>query len=119
MKITNSRLHRGGFACLLASLLLLAPGAAVAKARPPASLYWGAQIGDQMTGEAAPWDMAATSQFQSIAGKGLSLLEFASPFAECGDAGCTMTKFPRTPLENARSYGAIPVFSWNSTASPP
>jgi Glycosyl hydrolase family 26 len=119
MKITIRRLHRAGFACLLASLLLLAPGAAVAKKRPPNSLYWGAQIGDQMTGEAAPWDMKPVYRFERLVDKGLSLIEFGSPFAECGDSGCAMTKFPLTPLENVRSYGAIPVFSWSSSASPP
>ena len=104
--------------CLL--FLLLVPGSALAKKdRPPASLYWGAQIGDQITGEAAPWDMAPVHRFEQIAGKGMSLIEFSSPFAECGDSGCTMTKFPSTPLENVRLYGAIPVFSWNSTSSPP
>jgi hypothetical protein len=108
-----------GIASLLAASLLFVPGAAAAGKRPPASLYWGAQIGDQMTGEAAPWDMAPVHRFEKIAGKGLSLIEFASPFAECTDSGCTMTKFPLTPLENVRAYGAIPVFSWNSTSSPP
>jgi hypothetical protein len=106
-------------AAALTLLMLLLPGAAAAKKRPPASLYWGAQIGAQMTGEAAPWDMGGVSQFEKIAGKGLSLLEFAAPFAECGDGGCVMMRFPTTPLENARRYGAIPIFSWNSTASPP
>jgi mannan endo-1,4-beta-mannosidase len=115
----GSRLLRVGFACLLVSSLLFAPGVAAAKKKPPNSLYWGAQIGDQMTGEAAPWDMNAVSRFEQIAGKGLSLIEFGSPFAECGSSGCTMTKFPSTPLENARTYGAIPVFSWNSSSSPP
>ena len=113
------RLLRAGLSCLLASSLLLVPGAAAAKKRPPASLYWGAQIGNQITGEDAPWDMAAAYHFQGVAGKGLSLIEFASPFAECDDGGCSMTRFPLTPLENVRRYGAIPVFSWNSTASPP
>jgi hypothetical protein len=116
---SRRRLLRAGACCLLASFLLVAPAAAAAKQRPPASLYWGAQIGDQMTGEAAPWDMTPVYRFQNIAGKGLSLIEFGSPFAECGDSGCVMTKFPRTPLENARRYGAIPIFSWNSTSSPP
>jgi hypothetical protein len=104
---------------LLLALLLLAPSAAIAKKRPPASLYWGAQIGDQMTGEAAPWDMNPVYRFERLAGKGLSLIMFSSPFAECGESGCTMTKFPSLPLENVRRYGAIPVFSWNSTSSPP
>jgi len=116
-RISRSRLLRRGLASLLASSLLLAPAAAAKK--PPNSLYWGAQIGDQMTGEAAPWDMNPVYRFEQIAGKGLSLIEFGSPFAECGSSGCTMTKFPTTPLENARRYGAIPVFSWNSSASPP
>jgi hypothetical protein len=114
----RGRLLCAGVACLLASSLLLAPGA-IAKKRPPASLYWGAQIGDQMTGEAAPWDMVPVQRFQDLAGKGLSLIEFSSPFAECDAGGCEMTKFPSTPLENVRRYGAIPVFSWNSTSSPP
>ena len=115
----RSRLLCVGVACLFASSLLLAPGA-TAKKRPPASLYWGAQIGDQMTGEAAPWDMVPVQRFQDLAGKGLSLVEFSSPFAECDSGGnCEMTKFPLTPLENVRRYGAIPVFSWNSTSSPP
>jgi hypothetical protein len=108
----------GALACAAASSLLLAAGAGAGE-RPHASLYWGAQIGDQMTGEAAPWDMTPVQRFEQIAGKGLSLVEFGSPFAECGSGGCTMTKFPTTPLENVRRYGAIPVFSWNSSASPP
>jgi len=103
---------------VLALALLLAPGAATAK-NQAGPIYWGAQIGDQMTGVSAPWDMRPVERFQRIAGKGLSLIEFASPFAECGDSGCVMTRFPTTPMENVRSYGAIPVFSWNSTSSPP
>jgi hypothetical protein len=119
MKITATRLHRAGLACLLSSLLLAAaPGAAMAKQKPPASLYWGAQIGDQMTGEAAPWDMSPVGRFEQLTGKGLSLIEFGSPFTECDSSGCVMTKFPTTPLENIRHYGAIPVFSWSSSSSP-
>jgi hypothetical protein len=103
----------------LALALLFAPGATAAKKKPAGPIYWGAQIGDQITGEAAPWDMTAVDRFQQISGKGLSLIEFSSPFAECGSTGCVMTRFPTVPLENVRSYGAIPVFSWNSTYSPP
>ena len=109
----------GAGAVVLAVLFLFLSGTAAAKKRPPASLYWGAQIGDQITGEAAPWDMNPVYDLERIAGKGLSLVEFSAPFAECGDGGCVMTRFPGTPLENVRRYGAIPVFSWNSTASPP
>jgi len=127
MKTTNGkgernrgpRLLRAGIACLLASSLLLAPTAATAaKKKPPTSLYWGAQIGNQITGEAAPWDMSPVFHLQQIAGKALSLVEFGSPFVECGDSGCLQTKFPTTPLENVRRYGAIPVFSWSSSESP-
>src|SRR5215218_7377936 len=78
----------------LALLMLLVPGLAIAKKRPPASLYWGAQIDAQITGEAAPWDMDPVSRFEEIAGKGLSLIEFSAPFAECGDGGCVMMRFP-------------------------
>jgi mannan endo-1,4-beta-mannosidase len=118
-KLDRSSGARLGLALAALAVLLLVPGAAAAKKRPPASLYWGAQIGDQMTGEAAPWDMTPVHRFEQIAGKGLSLIEFSAPFAECGDGGCVMTRFPGAPLDNVRRYGAIPVFSWNSTASPP
>jgi hypothetical protein len=119
LKLPRRRALAGaGLACLLSCSLLLAPGAAVAKKRAPASLYWGAQIGDQMTGEAAPWDMNPVYRFEQLVGKGLSLIEFGSPFSECDSSGCLMTKFPSTPLENARRYGAIPVFSWSSSQSP-
>jgi mannan endo-1,4-beta-mannosidase len=117
-RFRRRRLARAGLACLLASSLLLAPGAAAAKKKPPASLYWGAQIGDQMTGEAAPWDMTPVYKFEHLAGKALSLVEFGSPFTECDSGGCVMTKFPTTPLETVRRYGAIPVFSWSSSSSP-
>ena len=33
------------------------------------AIYWGAQIGDQLTGEQAPWDMNAVNQFEALAGK--------------------------------------------------
>jgi len=108
-------------ACALAGGCLLAHAAlapAAAK-RPPASLYWGAQIGDQMTGEAAPWDMKPVQRLEQIAGKGLSLVQFSSTFATCDNGNCIFESFPSTPLENVRRYGAIPVFSWNSTSSPP
>src|SRR6478735_4782493 len=92
------RLLFAGVACVLAVGAMVAPGAAVTKERPHASLYWGAQIGDQITGEAAPWDMNAVQRFQQATGKGLSLIQFSSPFAECDNNGgnCVMTKFPST-----------------------
>jgi mannan endo-1,4-beta-mannosidase len=123
------------FACGLAvlAMALLAPAAASSasagprdpasaskKKRKPASLYWGAVIGSQLTGLKAPWDMRAVSAFERVTGKGPSIVHFLSPFAQCSAPGvCTMEKFPLTPFENIRAYGAIPFFSWNSTFSPP
>jgi Glycosyl hydrolase family 26 len=115
---TRTRVATCGLA-LLALGALLAPAGAGAAKRPPASLYWGAQIGAQMTGEDAPWDMRPVQRFEKLTGKGLSLIQFAAPFADCGSGTCVFGSFPSTPLDNVRSYGAIPVFSWNSTASPP
>ena len=104
--------------CLaIAATLALAAAPAGAKA-PPQPLYWGAQIGDQLTGEAAPWDMNALSVFQGIARKPLSLVSFSAPFAECEGSDCTFINFPLTPIESARAYGAVPMFSWSSSSTP-
>ena len=91
--------------------------AAEAKSAPARPLYWGAQIGDQLTGEAAPWDMRAVAKFERATKKPLSLISFAAPFANCREGPCRFYSFPTTPLESARAYGAIPVFSWNSGGS--
>jgi hypothetical protein len=112
-----ARLARAALALALC-LFLLTAFTGQAGAAKPQGIYWGAQIGEQMTGEAAPWDMTPVKRFQKLAGKSLSLIEFGSPFSECKGKTCTLTKFPTTPLENVRAYGAIPVFSWNSAASP-
>jgi hypothetical protein len=109
----------------LATVALLLAVAAPVQAKghggnsqPPPPLYWGAQIGDQLTGEAAPWDMSALSAFQGLTKKPLSLISFSSPFAECSGSDCTFINFPLTPMENARSYGAIPFFGWSSSSTP-
>jgi len=85
---------------------------------PGAPLYWGATIGDQITGEQAPWDMGAVSKFESMAGKGVSLVNFFAPFAECGGSKCSFFKFPSEPMESIREHGSIPVFSWSSQSIP-
>jgi len=103
--------------CLGILAVAALPGQASAK-RPPQPLYWGAQIGDQLTGEAAPWDMNALSVFQGLARKPLSLISFSAPFAECDGSDCTYINFPLTPLETARAYGAIPVFGWSTSSTP-
>jgi mannan endo-1,4-beta-mannosidase len=103
----------------IALLTLCFGGAPSAGAKaPPVPLYWGAQIGDQLTGEAAPWDMNALSAFQGLAKKPLSLVSFSAPFAECSGSDCTFINFPLTPIESARNYGAIPFFSWSSSSTP-
>ena len=79
-------------------------------------VYWGGWIGDQLTGTAAPYDMNAVSQFQHLTGKGLSLIEFAQPFAGCG--GSCFFDFPAGEMTKVRHYGAIPVLSWSSAAIP-
>jgi Glycosyl hydrolase family 26 len=87
---------------------------------PPAtnSIYWGAWIGSQLTGTEAPWDMNAVSTFESHAKKQVSLVHFASPFADCNRNPCSFYGFPTTPMENIRKHGAIPFFSWSSQSTP-
>jgi hypothetical protein len=85
----------------------------------PSSIYWGAWIGEQFTGEQAPWDMSAVSKFEQLAGKSLSLINFSSPFADCSaGSACSFYKFPAEAMENVRSHGAIPFFSWASNSTP-
>jgi hypothetical protein len=83
-----------------------------------AGVYWGASIGDQLTGEQAPWDMGAVSKFEETAGKKLSLVNFFAPFANCSASPCSFYPFPTGVMENIREHGAIPVFSWSSQSIP-
>jgi Glycosyl hydrolase family 26 len=84
----------------------------------PTQLYWGAWIGNQHTGTEAPWDMSAVSDFEAETGKPLSLIHFASPFADCSQSPCSFYSFPTTPMQNIREHGAIPFFSWSSQSTP-
>jgi hypothetical protein len=102
----------------ISCLAMPATGHAAKKGRG-APLYWGAQIGTQITGEQPPWDMNAVYHFQRKTGKGLSLLQLTSPFADCTALPCSFYPFPTPAMENARLYGAIPILSWASTSSPP
>ncbi len=88
-----------------------------AASRTPQPLYWGATIGDHVTGEQAPWDMSAVTKFEGEAGKSASLVQFFQPFANC-DPGCDFYEFPTKPMESIRSHGAIPVLSWSSQSIP-
>jgi hypothetical protein len=83
-----------------------------------APLYWGATIGDQITGEQAPWDMDAVSRFEGMAGKGVSMVNFFAPFSNCGGSKCSYYKFPGDVMEDIREHGSIPVFSWSSQSIP-
>ena len=99
------------------------PGKAAKKQRKkhpkPKPMYWGAWIGEQFTGTDAPWDMNAVAMFQQVVGgKGLSLLEFSSPFEDCSRPPCRFYKFPTIAMNNVRAYGAIPVFSWGAESNP-
>jgi mannan endo-1,4-beta-mannosidase len=88
------------------------------RAIPPRPTYWGAWLDDRFTGEQPPWDMTAVSQFEQMVGKGLSLVEFAAPFYDCGSSPCKPLHFPRSEMEAIRNYGAIPVFGWGSNSIP-
>jgi mannan endo-1,4-beta-mannosidase len=93
----------------------------VANTAPPPSgerVYWGAWIGNQLTGTAPPWDMTAVAKFEQMTGKPLSLLQFASPFANCSTSPCSYYAFPSTPFNNIRAHGAIPFLSWSSQSTP-
>ena len=86
-----------------------------AKPRP---IYWGAWIGEQLTGTDAPWDMNAVTTFEQIVGKGMSLIEFSSSWEDCSRNPCRFYKFPLQAMDNVRSHGSIPVFSWGAEATP-
>jgi hypothetical protein len=79
--------------------------------------YWGAWIGNQITGEAPPWDMRPVAQLEALLGKGFSLLGLGSAFADCDPAPCRFFEFPTKAMDNAYAYGAIPVFNWSSQES--
>jgi hypothetical protein len=101
------------------SLATTASAAAAKKSSPTQRpSYWGAWIGDQLTGSQPPWDMSAVRRFEELVGKPLSLIEFAAPFANCGESSCEPYEFPAYEMNTIRNYGAIPFFSWGSQAVP-
>jgi hypothetical protein len=81
------------------------------------SILWGAQIGPQFTGVAAPWDMNAVSDFQRTIGKAPSIVTMNLPFEGCS-ASCSYYTFPAVQLSAIRNYGAIPMLNWASMSSP-
>jgi hypothetical protein len=48
------------------------------------SIYWGAEIGPQFTGEEAPWDMGAVRAFARLTAKKPSIVAFNIPLVGCG-----------------------------------
>jgi hypothetical protein len=84
----------------------------------PTTKYWGAWIGSQLTGEEAPWDMGAVAKFEQLAGKGVSMVNFSSPFADCSSSPCNFYEFPKESMGRIRDHGAIPFFSWGSQSTP-
>jgi mannan endo-1,4-beta-mannosidase len=93
-------------------------GLATQSSEPALPLYWGATIGDQITGTQAPWDMNAVASFEQIAGKPVSLVNFFAPFANCSGSSCDFYEFPTGPMEGIRDHGSIPVYSWASQSIP-
>ncbi len=81
-------------------------------------MYWGAWIGSQFTGNDAPWDTNAIADFEQAAGKGVSLINFSSPWESCYSTPCTTYAFDTTAFNNVRNAGAIPFFSWGSDSLP-
>jgi hypothetical protein len=62
--------------------------------------------------------MAAVSKFESLIGRGVSIVHFASPFADCSSTRCSFYRFPPLAMENIRRHGAIPYLSWGSQSTP-
>jgi hypothetical protein len=106
-------------ALLLACLMPAADAlAAEGKGKQPPVRYWGAWIGDQITGTAPPEDMSAVSHFQQVTGnKGLSIIMTSVPFANCETNPCYPIEFPSEGMHRIRAYGAIPMLSWSSFAA--
>jgi mannan endo-1,4-beta-mannosidase len=110
-------LARMALALIAGSLLLSGTAAAKKAHHRHTSLYWGAQIGEQLTGEAAPWDMRAVSVFEGVVGKSLSLVALSSPFADCDAGTCEFFDFPTEQMKKVRAYGALPFLNWGSQAT--
>jgi hypothetical protein len=94
-------------------------GRSFTTAVPPATVYWGAEIGPQITGKWAPWDMNAVSAFASSTGKRPSIVAFNIPFVGCGTpTTCWPYGFPAPQMASLRQYGAIPLLNWSSMSAP-
>jgi hypothetical protein len=84
---------------------------------PAPSVYWGAWIGEQLTGTQAPWDMNAVAKFEDLTGKPVSTLQFASPWQKRCSATWSYYNFDTVAMSNIVNHGAIPFFTWSSAAA--
>ncbi len=82
------------------------------------SIYWGAWIGNHLTGTEAPWDMNAVTRMEQTAGKKLSVVNFSAPFANCSASNCSFYNFPTNEFNSIRAHGSIPFYSWGSQSIP-
>ena len=87
-------------------------------AGPAQTTYWGAEIGSQLTGTAAPWDMQAYNAFTVKVGRAPSIVAFNIPFVSCDSGPCTDFNFPTPQMTALRDAGAIPFLNWSSQSSP-
>src|SRR4051794_8846526 len=74
-------------------------------AAPTRSIYWGAHIGDQLTGDQPPWDMGAVTKLERMLGKSMSLVHFMAPFSHCSSGGCSYYRFPAEEMQAIRGHG--------------
>jgi hypothetical protein len=95
-----------------------APSPTPAPTPASSSIYWGAWIGDHLTGSQAPWDMNAVNTLEQKVGKKLSIVNFSAPFANCSGSSCSYYNFPAGEFNNIRSHGSIPFYSWGSQSIP-
>jgi mannan endo-1,4-beta-mannosidase len=94
------------------------PPAPAPSPAPSRSVYWGAWIGNHLTGTEAPWDMGAVTRLEQLAGKNLSVVNFSAPFANCSSSSCSFYNFPTSEFSSIRSHGSIPFYSWGSQSIP-
>lgn len=109
-----SLIRRVAAAAAMLVLLIVAP--ALAQAGP--SVYWGANVGDHLTGGAPPYDMTAADQFEQMVGKQMGLIEYSLPWSNCKSGPCQDVAFPTALMQAIRNRGALPVFGWASYSQP-
>ena len=82
------------------------------------SIYWGAWIGTQFTGGVPPSDMNAAAAFESMTGKGMSLIPLWLTWMNCYSSPCAHYAFPTSAMNAVHNHGSIPFIHWGSGSSP-